>query len=181
MMRTESAADEKAPRISIGRVSVITVGIVWRRRIIPPARKWNSNTDKDSCFGRSRSQGHRAEAQYGNQDHSEMLEPRVPCESGHSSPPDFLRPFKPPILLIRYGSYFYPRLNLLPLRRGLTLVGNPLTASHRVAAAIASAVAFLVSGPELRGILRHYSVFRASMRTGAEYPRAPKSQIQGAA
>ena len=110
-----------------------------------------------------------------------MLKPRVPCESRHSSPPHFIRPFEPPLLLIRYGSYFYPRLNLLPSCRGFTLVDSPLTASYRFAAALASAVAFLVSGPELRGILPHYSVFRGSMRTGAEYPRARKLQIQGAA
>ena len=78
VMRPESAADEKAPAISIGRISIIAVGIVGCRCIISPSRKWNSDADKDPCLGRSRSQGHGAKAQYGNQDHCEMLEPTVP-------------------------------------------------------------------------------------------------------
>jgi hypothetical protein len=58
---------------------------------------------------------------------------------------------------------------------------DPLTACHLVAAVIANAVAFLVRGTELRGILGRYSVFGGSMRTGAQYPSARKSPVQGAA
>jgi len=58
---------------------------------------------------------------------------------------------------------------------------DPLTACHLVAAVIANAVAFLVCGTELRGIVRRYSVLGGSTRIGAQYPSLRKSQIQGAA
>jgi hypothetical protein len=60
VVRAERAADEEATGIPIGRVPVITIRIIGRRRIIAPARKWNTNADKDSCVGRSRWQGYGA-------------------------------------------------------------------------------------------------------------------------
>ena len=109
MVRAECAADEKAPGISIGRVPVITVGVVGCGRVIPPTRKWNTNADNNPCLGRRRRQGQRAKTQHGNQDHSEMLEPRVPCENGHGLPPHLPRPRRSLILLIRGSPYFYPQ------------------------------------------------------------------------
>jgi hypothetical protein len=53
MVRAERAADEKAPGISIRRVPIVTIWIIGRRRIIPQARKWNTDTDKDSRLGGS--------------------------------------------------------------------------------------------------------------------------------
>jgi len=114
MVRAECAADEKAPGISIVRVPVITIGVVGCGRVIPSARKWNPDADKDSCLGRSRRYGQRAKTQHGNQDHSEMLEPRVPCENGHGLPPHLPRPLRSLILLIRGSPYFYPQRGWLP-------------------------------------------------------------------
>jgi len=54
VVRAERATYDKAAGISIGRVPVIAIGIIGCGRVIPPTRKWNTDTDKDSCFGRSR-------------------------------------------------------------------------------------------------------------------------------
>jgi hypothetical protein len=50
--RAERAAYKNASGISIGRVPIITVGIVGCGRIISPTRKWNADADKDSRVGR---------------------------------------------------------------------------------------------------------------------------------